>query len=338
MKRYVNLRVSLAALAAIVGAGFASGREIMTFFTGMGWASWIGIVCACVAVGLLTAMLARFQLRSGARNLPAVFGAEMGKPCEDAVHGLYGLLMLLTASVMIAAGGELGQLALPLHSAAYVGMALTIIASMVTAFYKGNGLAMLGALLAPAIVVFYVCLAADGRPAPVTFPDRTAAVVGSVPLTIIMGVLYAALNVTMAGGAVLIHCDRGVSPRRVGYMTGGMLFLMLAAANAAFLLAGPGIRNLAMPSVVLAARFGSAGYYISIAVLWCAVVTTLTAAFQSLHAQAVSLGLRPLTAMALIVALALLFALIGFAPLVDIGYPLLGWSCALALLALIAFI
>ena len=57
------LRSALAIVAAIVGAGFASGREVMTFFSEMGAASWLGVGVACALVGGITAMLAQLGAR-----------------------------------------------------------------------------------------------------------------------------------------------------------------------------------------------------------------------------------------------------------------------------------
>lgn len=338
LKINASLRVSLAAVAAIVGAGFATGREIMVFFTGQGAYSWIGIVIASAGIGFLCGMIAHFALKTGAKSFPAIYGAEMGGACEGALQGLYGLLMLVTASVMLAAGAELGALALPFHHAELIGIALTLLAALLATRRNSRAMSVLGALLVPFVIVFYVAMAMDSRPAPVSFPERTAYVYGSIPLAAVLGLLYAALNAAMAGGIICLTSKQHVEPRRVGLYTGLMLMGMLSAANAALYRAGPDMRNMALPAVILSARFGVAGFYLSILLLWSAVITTLCAALGSFSEQAASMNMKARPVMVIFIALALMLAFTGFMPLVEVGYPILGWSCAIALLALIAFL
>ena len=123
-----------------------------------------------------------------------------------------------------------------------------------------------------------------------------------------------------------------VRPARVGALTGLMMFVMLAPANAALLRGGEAVRSAALPTVVMAARWGLVGYYAVIALMALAVVTTLGAMLRALGDQLSGLGRFRLLPGA---ALAALTSLLRFEPLVSVGYPLLSWACALMLLALL---
>ena len=340
MRKHRELGAACAIVAAIAGAGFASGREIVTFFTCAGWASWLGIAAASALLGALTAMLLRLAARGGAASFSGIYRTAMGPECGEAVAVLHGLTMLLTLAVMLTAAGELGALALNLRYAYPLAMAATLATALALSGGGFRGLRRMGLALAPLLAVYYLALALDPRPAPRAFNALPAGdtITGNVLAAVLLGGLYAALNAAMSGGVLASFSGDGLSPRRLGACTGALLFALLAPANAALLRAGASVRRLALPGVVLAARWGAAGFWLSLLAMWACVVTTLAAALGSLRSQAMEYGLDPRLAVLLAILGGALLSAIGFAPLVRIGYPLLGWGCALSLLALIPFL
>ena len=335
-----EMGTALAVAAAIVGAGFASGREIVTFFSCTGWASWIGRVLACALIGALAAMLAEFARRTGARSFPGIYARAMNRACGDSVQVLHGVTMLLTASVMLTAGGELGALTLPLHGAYPVSMAFTLLAALLLTRRRLGALGCMGFLLVPAVCVYYFLLAVDSNPAPVRALNDAGSMEmpGNVAAAGFLGVLYAALNAAMSGGVVASRMRPEIRPKRLGALVAVLLLVMLIPANAALLRAGEGVRRLALPGVVLAARWGSAGFYASALIMWMSVVSTLAAALGSIEAQAREACLNPRTAVCLAALMSACLSVVGFQGLVQVGYPLLGWACALILLALVPFL
>ena len=331
-----ELGVALAVVAAIVGAGFASGREIAAFFSQTGWASWAGVVCAAAAMGALAAMLAEFARRTGARGFPELYAAVMSPACGDAVRVLHGMTMLLTAAVMLTAGGELGALVVPIVRAYPLSLAGTLALGLLLSRRDFRPLRRLGAVLAPLVALFYLALALDGSPAPVEglwMPVEAEELSGNLLAAMFLGFLYAALNAAMSGGVLAGLCRAGIRPRRVGWLTGTLLLLLLAPANAALVRGGAEARRLALPSVALAARWGMAGYYVSVSVLYLSALTTLTAALGCLRGQAAALGLNPRLGTVAAGLAAACLSVIGFQSLVRVGYPMLGWGCALTLLS-----
>ena len=319
-------RAALAVSAAIVGAGFASGREVAVFFSAFGQASWLGVAAASAGVGYLTCLLARVSRRTGCGGFAAQYGALAGPGWGAAVRALYGLLALLTAGAMAAAGGELGALALPWRRARAVGVAVTLLSACLLARRGVRSLASLGALLVPTAGIFYALLSRGGGAAqPFTLPDAL--------LSLPMGLLYAAFNAALAAGVICLSGRTVCSPGRVGRYTAAALFAMLAPANYALMHAGAPVRSLPMPGVALAARWGVGGYYASLFVLYLAVLSTLVAMLCAL-AEQLPARLAPSLRRPLAPLGALLFSACGVEAIGNVAYPLLGWICALALLAL----
>lgn len=329
-----DIRVALAMVAAIVGAGFASGREIVVFFSGMGAFSWLGILAGSAACGFLTGMLVHFAMRTRSASLPQVYARVMDEHCGDAAQMMHGGLMLLTGAVMVSGGAELGALTINLHSARLIGAGVTLLVALAGCKWGTGALAGMGALLVPAIFVYYAAMLAG-------MPETTPMAVswGSLPASALLGGLYAALNVAVAGGVACMAGRSAVNPWRVGAITGGCVMVMLMSANAALLSAGEAIRDQPMPGVLLASRWGIAGFYMSAGLMFLAVVSTLCAALSSMREQILSL--RPAWGKGALLppaALCAVISAVGFKPLVDLGYPLMGWGCALMLLALLVFL
>lgn len=321
-------RAAAAVCAALVGAGFVSGREIETFFSRLGVGSWVGVAAACAGLGFLTCALAALARRTGANTLPDLFGRLSGRRCRTAMRLLYGLLALVTASAMIAAGGELGALALDLRHARLIGAAAVLLIGAWLAAAGIPALGRLGLVMALAVAGLYAALAAglDGEAA---FSGEGLA--AAIP----MGLLYAALNGALAGGVMIAAAREDVRPARMGAAVALVMLAMLLPANAALLQCEERLRRAALPTVAMASRWGLAGYYILIALMLPAVASTLAAMLEALRDQAAELGLPHAPALAAAAFLAAALSAWGFPRLVNAVYPALGWACAFALLALL---
>ncbi len=326
-----DIRAAFAICAAIIGAGFASGREIVSFFACFGAASFLGAAAASAGVGALVYAVMLLSARTQSSTFPRLYGALMGKPCEDAVSVLHSLLCLITASAMLAAGAELGALTFPVRHSHLLGFLLTLLAALAAVLSGFRILSGMGALLVPLTFLYFFAMAARGE-----YPVEFAAD-GFLP-AVPMGLIYAAFNGALAGGTVCSAGLSGASPAQTARLTGGILFILLACANSALLRAGDAVRQMSMPSVVLAANWGVFGYYASITVMWLAILTTLTAMLHTIASQMTCAGVRKLPAVCISLLGAALISVCGFSSLVSAVYPLLGWVCGFTLVALMLFL
>ncbi len=145
--------VALALLSAIVGAGFASGSEVLCFFSRFGVAGWLGVLTACALMGACAYVMMRAAGVRGAASFPALYRAACGPWLARAAAVLYGALMAMSAGAMTAAFAELAALTLPIRDAYAAGFALAILLGVVCsrrdlALLSGLGRALLPLLLA----------------------------------------------------------------------------------------------------------------------------------------------------------------------------------------------
>ena len=337
MKFTSELKAACAVNAASLGAAFISGREAATFFAVTGWASWFGIAAAALLFGVMMGMLCHFGAVTGARTLPGIYYAKMDERCGDALSVVHCLMMLMMGAVAITTAGELGMLSLSMEYPALISAAVTVISAVMLTLRGMAPLSALGMLCVPLCILFFAALALDPRPAGAGafLENELMDVTGNVPVAIFMGAMFAFLKSAVSGGVAAARAGRLV-PWRFGLICGCLMALTAGSANWALQAAGPTVWPLNLPFVVLAARWGTTGYYISVYIMWLGCTSVLSCALGSMSSLFSAKLSRP-AAVLITAAVASLMSAAGLRPLVSVAYPMLGWICATCLLALAVF-
>jgi len=285
-----------------------------------------------VVFGLLVALLCRCGASAGTTGFVRFCQRMMGKRAGTVAGWLHGLLLALTAVVMLCGAGELGALTLPVRFGWLWGAVIALLIALVLNLARLRPLPWLGLIVLAAGMAFYVALALDPRPARVWLDGVVQlALENSWPASILLALAYAAMNAALAANVVL-RFSSGAKPWRVGLGCGLSLWTLLAAANWAIERGGRRLLGQAMPTVVLAARWGLAGFWICAGFGYLCAVTTLAATLggliDALREEGRKGGL--LTAL----AMAALAGLLGLRRMVGASYPIVGWLCAALMLSL----
>ena len=311
-------RVAAEICGAVVGAGFASGKEIASFFSRFGGWSWAGIMLAVAVVGAVCLGVMR---RPGVAGMPL---AWQGRGLGRLWTALFAGLMAATGGAMLAGAGEVTALLAPARGAYCLGMAATLVLAWRLTGRELKALPMVSRML-------ILCLLAVVMLGAV-MPRQEAASLRRVgwedlPAGMLCGACYGGFNVALAcpaaaeGGSGLTEGKR----RRCAGMVCLTLGLLLCCGNLV-LLRSPKLQEEALPFIRMLAPVGMAGYYLCGAALYLAALTTLAAALRGLRAL---LG-RGYPAGAAVLAM---LSLGGLERLVARVYPLLGAGC-LVLMAL----
>lgn len=321
------LENALALTSACVGAGFATGREIMDFFSRFGRFSWAGCL---MAAGML------FLLCWGASGAACKWCADdLGALCRrsQTIRAgrfstlLYGALLAVVSGAMLAATGEACALMLPLRHARRLGMALAVAMSYLL---QGRGLrplALMGFMLVPGCAALFALL--------LKMPPETVAVpavsLGKGVGALALGAFYAAFNASVSAGLL---CEIGRREGKRGRLAASLLAAglvggLLLTGNAALLRHYDAAAREALPVVALCRALGATGYWLCAVALLLAVLSCFLCSVRSL-----SLMLRAAVGDAFACPLALLLAVFlagfDFANLVGDVYPLLGALCLLS--------
>ncbi len=218
----------------------------------------------------------------GIGALPGLMRCVAGRSAGG--NSLMALLLITVSAAMVAAGGELGALLVNVHGAREMGMALTAVLAGVCVACGMAALKWLGGATVIMMLGYFVVLALRApEPGPVYVR----------PGALASAAAYAGFNLTGACGvacaAGLELGSRGDARRAaisVGRATGLLLLALLLAALVCMRVHWAQVESAPMPSVLLAAGLGIAGYYMTIVVMWIAVLSTLAGALLALELQA----------------------------------------------------
>ncbi len=328
--RFFAAQAALALVATVIGAGFASGREVLRFFSVFGAWSWLGCVCAAAALALFCAWAALAARKHRADDLGTLCRAALGGAGGRAAAWLNGALVTVTAGAMVAAMGELAALSLPVRPAYAIGVACAVIGGGLAARRGLSAIAVLGGWLLPVCAVLYGALfrlPAENAGPTAAFSARPVGLAFS----------YAAMNATLSCG-VLCEIGRTRAKRDIltaCAMAGGMLLALLLCANAVLLRHMPTVEDAALPTVLLARSLGAPGYWLCVVTMVLAVMSTLVALLRTLR-KMLEARLPKTVAEALSLALPFAAGAIGFQSLVGGLYPALGAASAALLAAMMA--
>ncbi len=326
-----RLAGAAAILASAAGSGFASGREIVLFFTQTGPAAWAGVAFAGLVFGLLVSLIAKYAANTGANSLPGLCRRLLGRRWADLACGMHALLLGMGFVVMLCAAGEAAALALPVDHGFAWGAALAVLAAVAVNAARRRALPLLGLMAVAAGLLLYAGLALDGRPVRVYLRgDMSLALWSSLPAALLLALAYGAMNAGLCAPAAARWGRGEQRPAALGAICGAALSALLACANAAIVRGGGALLAQALPTVILSARWGIVGFWCCVGFGYLCALSTLTAILGGLidlmrHARG--------PALIALASAALLCATLGIPRAVPTVYPAVGWLCAAGMAA-----
>ena len=323
---------ALALLGGVIGAGFASGREIVRFFAQHGAMGFAAVVSSLIVLFALFCLLPERLLSCGQSGLSGLCAVRFGPRIGGLRAALFFLLSAVTGGAMLAACAELAALTLPIRGAYGLGFLATLLLAALFAAFEARGLALIGGSLCVLMPVLLLRLmqlpAGEAGFLPDGPPD-------SVFRAALDGTLYAALNAAMMAGALPMLL--ALSPRRRRACVALLVLLFGALLALGVLVCQRQMQSVWMqplPFVWLSRSLGAGGYLLVALCLYAAALSTLCAmlcAMANLLPGALTFPAR----LALAAAVCALLAFIGFGRIVQSGYPILGALCAALLFLLV---
>ncbi|RJQ32518.1 MAG: hypothetical protein C4589_00590 [Peptococcaceae bacterium] len=331
-------KVVTAYIGAVIGAGFASGQEILQFFSLYGWNGLLGVI---IAAGLFSylgsvVMFLAVQMNTSSyrKLLFYLMGFRAGK-----IMDIFNMLMLLGGlGVMLAGSGAVFSEFLGLPS--FLGVWLVALLTCMVILGGLNGLLTVNVFLVPLkfLVIVFVSIAVlvyrGGFP-PLQSAPATAGVAGH---WLWASILYVSYNMVVPV-AVLSSLGRTV-PLKTGVIGGALGGLGLGLAAALIFLVNlsfyPEIAGYQVPLLFAAGRLGSVFQWALGLLIWLAIFTTAIAdahGFASRLSPGGGIRYRLFGIGACLLVLPL--ANFGFASLVRVFYPFFGYAGLILLVSLL---
>lgn len=277
MRERGSFSTALCAVAAAMGADFATGRALSAFYAQMGRASWLGAAVSAAVFGGLMAMLAHLARRAGAVSVPALLRRMPGGRMGAGAAVVYGLLVAAGVCAMMASAGHAGALMLPMRRAGLFAGALAACAAATLCLAGARAMRRVCGGFVGCMALYELALALFGNPqggAALNF-ELELKLRDNVPAAILLALVHACVCACMAAGMPVRFSGGRARPARIGLWSGGLFLLMLLGGNAALMRAPEEWMALRVPFVALSAGWGGAGFYLSAILAWFASVMSL---------------------------------------------------------------
>ncbi|GGA44419.1 YkvI family membrane protein [Paenibacillus physcomitrellae] len=332
------LQVAFTYIGTIVGAGFATGREILQFFTQYG--KW-GVITIMVATLLFVWLGTKMMLLAhdiGASSYEdlnrKLFGRRIGWWIS-----LFTLIVLLGVnSVMLAGAGSVFMEHLGLSY--QLGLWITLIGTFLLLGKGMNAILQLNSIVVPLMITLSIIIisATVGTPGAQRFLSLET---DSSPLqTWASPFIYSAFNLSMAQ-AVLVPIGSQIKQRKVivwGGILGGLgIGFMLMAGHFALSAHMPGIVQFEIPMGTIAVQLGTAVQLVYVLLIFLEIFSTFVADIYGVSLQIRTMWNIPERWLSLIIlCFCYLTSQIGFSSLLSVLYPVFGvfslfWAAMLVL-------
>ena len=312
-------RVALTCTGAVVGAGFASGREIVVFFSRYGgYAVWLIIFASLVMAGICALCMKTAQRNDFCdRWTMMLAGGKWGRYCSMG-------LLVVTAGAMLAAAGETIRLILQVRWAYQLGLLGTLLTAGLLGRRQLKGLGICSAIL-------MLCLLCALMAALTQLPAGAVEISSKYSLLSFLRAAldafgYASMNMTLAMGVVFACAEWKVSIQRSAGWFGGSICMLMLLSHYAYSRLSTADSDV-FPMVVLLSRLGRNGFYFAGLLLYLSILTTLSSVLYALRTAVESCVLRPSLRFLLWAGLPMAVSGVGFTSIVDKIYVPGGLVC-----------
>ena len=151
MKLSNILKVSGVYVGTVVGAGFASGRELVLFFLSFGDAWFLGVVFSALLFSVLGYGVLVTAKRSGASGYGGFLRGIMGRRLGRLMEIVSGLFLCVLFYAMTAATGAAFKEAFGIS---YItGVVLMLVLCFFVFLFETRGIVAVNALLSPLLIL-----------------------------------------------------------------------------------------------------------------------------------------------------------------------------------------
>lgn len=324
--------MAAAYIGAVVGAGFASGQEALTFFVIYGNWGILGILVVMLGFAVIGALSFTAAQELGIESYKELL-ATISNPSWARIYDIVITCFLLAGvGVMLAGAGSLAeqQWGLPALS----GVGTTAVITGISCYLGIEGVFHLNACLVPVMAAAAASLGLLGLGGLWTkkiLQAEALALWSSTPSSLVPNwwlgaIIYLSYN-SMLGIAACTPLAASL-PRRKWAVWGGVaggltLGLMLLGSCLAIWDAGHEAAQMPVPLAWIASKAGPGIGSVYGVIIWFAMLTT---AATNLYAVVKRLGQNPKPGLlGVLLALSFGLSLLGFSSLIELLYPFFGY-------------
>lgn len=320
-----GLKIAVVYGSVFLGAGFASGRELIHYFVGFGRVGLLGLIVSGVLFALTGWAVLSICRREGIKNYGGLMKYLLGERLGPIMEGLVAGFLFCLFVAMLAGAGATGYQAFYLPFA--VGAVIVALIVFAVLCFGLEGIIKINLFLAPLMIIGGIFIGlysflAYTAPAFASFGVR----IGLAWL--LSAIVYGSYNL-VTGVPVLAATSELAENKRDawvgGVLGGGVITILGLAMSLPLFLYYADIISLEIPFLHIAYGYGRVFSILYLAVLIAALLTTAAcnafAVLQWLDGRGYKNRVK---AAAVLCILGVIAAHIGFSNIVIFVYPLFG--------------
>ncbi|QED47334.1 YkvI family membrane protein [Cytobacillus dafuensis] len=314
-------------VGTVVGAGFATGREIVEFFSRFGFIGFISILMSGYIFIFLGSKLMRIAARIQATSYQELNEYLFGRLFGSVINLLMLLMLLGVCAVMLSGAGAVFEEQIGLSK--YTGIFFTIGLSILVMILGTKGIFAVNTFVVPMMIAFSILLMIISISLP-NFADQVL----FIPFAedgwkaVVAPFSYAAMNLSLAQ-AVLVPIATEIKDDQTirwgGILGGGALTIILISSHFTLVML-PNLESYQIPMAVIMRTVASSFFWIYVFVIYGEIFTSVIGNVFGIERQ-----VRKYIALPSIITVSFIFVICYFISLINYGtllaylYPIFGY-------------
>lgn len=314
-------------VGTVVGAGFATGKEIVEFFSRFGFFGLIGILLAGYLFIYLGSKLMRMAASINARSYQELNEHLFGKTFGNVINFLLLFMLLGVSGVMLSGAGAVFEEQLGLDKT--TGVLFTIGLSIIVMIIGIKGLFMVNIIVVPMMILFSLILFYYSVQLPY-FMDQLLYIPYAEDgwKSVVAPFTYTAFNLALSQ-AVLVPVASEIKDDAAvkwGGIIGGVALTIILLSSHMTLIMLPGLESYQIPMATIMKGFSTGIYGIFVLVIYGEIFTSIIGNIFGLERQLNKyLKIPSLMIVSFIFIFTYFISLIGYGTLLSYLYPLFGY-------------
>ncbi|WHX42068.1 hypothetical protein QNH36_08025 [Mesobacillus sp. AQ2] len=314
-------------VGTVVGAGFATGREIVEFFSRFGIFGLIGVFMAGYILTYMGAKLMRIAAAIGARSYEEMNVHLFGRFFGRIINILMLFMLLGVCAVMLSGAGAVFEEQLGLTKS--LGIIVTIALSLAVMVVGLKGVFAVNTFVVPMMILFSLILFSLSVKLPGFFEqvvfipyaeDGWKAVIG--PFS------YTALNLSLAQ-AVLVPVAAEIKDDQTvkwGGILGGIALTLILLSSHLTLIMLPGFDTFEIPMAVIMKQLAASLYWIFVLIVYGEIFTSVIGNIYGLERQIQKhIKVPSMLIVSFLFLICYFISLIDYGTLLSFLYPVFGY-------------
>ena len=327
--------ITLVIIGALIGAGFASGQEIYSFFYSYGCVGLIGIVVTCSLSSLIIYKTLKIICENDIENYNEFLNKFIkNDKITKLINVVLNILLLVTFYIMIAGFGAYFEQELGINS--IIGSSILAILTAIVFFTSVKGVLKVSEVVVPLLLIFIVLIGGTNL--------LTINIDNNLLVTkrgwLLSSIVYCSYNIILLIPTLISIKNQITKQRNIKYISilcGLLMTTMFILIYMILMKCDIDVQELEMPVVYVITNFFPRYKFIYAFIILASIFTTaISLGIGFLQNMCKNKGSYP-QFVAFMCITSLLISKIGFSKLVNLLYPFFGYIGIMQIFAILSY-